>query len=88
MRAAVIGLAGQYGRYGYRLILGLLQQDGWQLSRSRVERLWKQEGLKVPRKQPKRGRLWLAAAFVCVCCGRITSGSGTSLWTAPTMAPK
>jgi transposase InsO family protein len=60
LRAAVIGLAGQYGRYGYRLIHGLLQQDGWQLSRSRVERLWKQEGLKVPRKQPKRGRLWLA----------------------------
>lgn len=56
----MIGLAGQYGRYGYRLIHGLLQQDGWQLSRSRVERLSKQEGLKVPRKQPKRGRLWLA----------------------------
>ena len=60
MRAAVIGLAGQYGRYGYRLITGLLRQQGWQLSPSRVERIWKQEGLKVPRKQPRRGRLWLA----------------------------
>ena len=56
----MIGLAGKYGRYGYRLITGLLQQDGWELSRSRVERIWKQEGLKVPQKQPKRGRLWLA----------------------------
>lgn len=60
LRAAVIGLAGQYGRYGYRLVTGLLRQSGWQLSRSRVERIWKQEGLKVPQKQPKRGRLWLA----------------------------
>jgi transposase InsO family protein len=60
LRRAVIGLASQYGRYGYRLITGLLQQSGWQLSRSRVERIWKQEGLKVPQKQPRRGRLWLA----------------------------
>ena len=60
LRAAVIGLASQYGRYGYRLVTGLLRQSGWQLSRSRVERIWKQEGLKVPHKQPKRGRLWLA----------------------------
>ena len=25
----------------------------------KVERLWRREGLKVPRKQPKRARLWL-----------------------------
>lgn len=60
LRAATIRLASQYGRYGYRLITGLLQQAGWELSRSRVERIWKQEGLRVPQKQPKRGRLWLA----------------------------
>jgi len=53
-------LAAQYGWYGYRLIAGLLEQEGWSISRSRVERIWKQEGLKVPQKQPKRGRLWLA----------------------------
>jgi putative transposase len=60
LRQAVIGLAAQYGRYGYRQVTGLLQLDGWNISRSRVERIWKQEGLKVPHKQPKRGRLWLA----------------------------
>jgi hypothetical protein len=43
LRTAVIGLASQYGRYGYRLITGLLRQEGWQLSHSRVERIWKQE---------------------------------------------
>ncbi len=60
LRAAIIRLAAQYGRYGYRLIAGLLEQEGWTVSRSRVERIWKQEGLKVPQKQPKRSRLWLA----------------------------
>jgi transposase InsO family protein len=56
---AIIGLASQYGRYGYRMITGLLHQEGWTVSRSRVERIWKLEGLRVPRKQPKRARLWL-----------------------------
>jgi len=60
LRADIIRLASQYGRAGYRIITGLLVQDGWQVSHSRVERIWKQEGLKVPQKQPKRGRLWLA----------------------------
>ncbi|MBU6378632.1 MAG: IS3 family transposase, partial [Gammaproteobacteria bacterium] len=54
LRQAIIALAAQYGRYGYRPVTGLLWQQGWQISRSRVERIWKQEGLKVPPKQPKR----------------------------------
>ena len=32
---------------------------GWRVNHKRVERIWRQEGLKVPKKQPKRGRLWL-----------------------------
>jgi putative transposase len=60
LRASILRLASQYGRYGYRQITGLLWQEGWDISRSRVERIWKLEGLKVPQKQPKRGRLWLA----------------------------
>jgi putative transposase len=59
LRASIIRLAAQYGRYGYRMITALLGQEGWQVSRSRVERIWKIEGLKVPQKQPKRARLWL-----------------------------
>jgi putative transposase len=55
----VIELARQYGRYGYRKIAALLRQAGWSVSDGRVERIWKREGLKVPQKQPKRGRLWL-----------------------------
>ncbi len=55
----IIALASQYGRYGYRRITALLHSEGWRVNHKRVERIWRQEGLKVPRKQPKRGRLWL-----------------------------
>ena len=56
----IIELAQQYGRYGYRKVAGLLRQAGWIINDKRVERIWRREGLKVPNKQPKRGRLWLA----------------------------
>ena len=59
LRKEIIQLALKYGRYGYRRITALLQQDGWQINHKRVERIWREEGLKVPLKQPKRGRLWL-----------------------------
>ena len=52
-------LATQYGRYGYRRITALLEREGWCVNHKRIERLWRREGLKVPQKQPKRGRLWL-----------------------------
>ena len=60
LTADTIALARQYGRYGYRKITGLLGQAGWLVNHKRVERIWRREGLKVPQKQPKRGRLWLA----------------------------
>ena len=55
----IIELATQYGRYGYRRITAMLRQEGWQVNHKRVERIWRREDLKVPQKQPKRGRLWL-----------------------------
>ena len=60
LTADTIALARQYGRYGYRKITALLGQVGWLVNRKRVERIWRREGLKVPQKQSKRGRLWLA----------------------------
>ena len=59
--ADVTSLATKYGRYGYRRITAMLNSSdmGWQVNHKRVERIWRQEGLKVPKKQPKRGRLWL-----------------------------
>src|SRR5262249_31529740 len=58
--ADISELARQYGRYGYRKVAALLRQGGWTINDKRVERIWQREGLKVPHKQPKRGRLWLA----------------------------
>ncbi len=55
----IIAFARQYGRYGYRRVTALLREAGWHVSFKRVERIWRREGLKVPQKQPKRGRLWL-----------------------------
>ena len=59
LTADIIELARQYGRYGYRKITALLRDAGWVVNAKRVERIWRREGLKVPAKQPKRGRLWL-----------------------------
>ena len=56
---AVVRLASRYGRYGYRRVTAMLQWEGWRVNHKRVERIWRREGLKVPAKQPKRGRLWL-----------------------------
>ena len=55
----IIRLASRYGRYGYRRITAMLRSEGWTVNAKRVERIWRREGLKVPQKQPKRGRLWL-----------------------------
>jgi putative transposase len=59
LTAAIVRLASQYGRYGYRRITAMLRAEGWSVNHKRVERIWRREGLKVPQKQPKRGRLWL-----------------------------
>lgn len=56
----IIALAKEYGRYGYRTVTDLLRREGWDVGKDRVYRIWRQEGLQVPQKQPKRARLWLA----------------------------
>jgi len=57
LRERVIYFAKLYGRYGYRKVTGLLVQDGWNVGRDTVHRIWREEGLQLPQKQPKRGRL-------------------------------
>ncbi len=58
--ARITELASAYGRYGYRRITALLRREGWRVNAKRVARIWREQGLKVPRRQPKRRRLWLA----------------------------
>ena len=72
----MIELARQYGRYGYRRIAALLRDAGWQVNDKRVERLWRREGLKVPGKQPKRGRLWLNDGS----CVRLRAEQANHIW--------
>ena len=55
----IIELADQYGRHRYGIVTGLLNNAGWHVNHKRVERIWRREGLNVPRKQKKKGRLWL-----------------------------
>ena len=59
LRGDIVRLASRFGRYGYRRVTDMLRIEGWGVKHKRVERIWRQEGLKVPQRQPKRGRLWL-----------------------------
>lgn len=54
----IIELATNYGRYGYRRITAMLKAEH-RINHKRVERIWREQGLKVPKKQPKKRRLWL-----------------------------
>ncbi len=60
LTADIIRLASRYGRYGYRRITAMLRSESWTVNAKRVERIWRREGLKIPQKQPERGRLWLS----------------------------
>jgi len=59
LTADIIKLARRYGRYGYKRITALLRVEGWIVNHKRVERIWRQEALKVPQKHKKKGRLYL-----------------------------
>ena len=59
LRADIVRLARVYGRYGYKRITALLRASGWIVNHKRVERIWREEGLKVPQRHKKRGRLYL-----------------------------
>jgi putative transposase len=61
LTADIVELARRHGRLGYRKIAEMLRSTaGWIVNDKRVERIWRREGLKVPAKQSKHGRIWLA----------------------------
>jgi len=53
----MLELVRKHPRFGYRRIWALLRQEGWTINRKRVYRLWRREGLKVPRRKRKKRRL-------------------------------
>ena len=56
---AIVALAAEYGRYGYRRITALLNEAGWSVDKDRVQRIWRRKGRKARRKQMPRWRLRL-----------------------------
>ena len=76
LRARITELACQYGRYGYMRITALLRAEGWHVNHKRVERIWREEGLKVPRRQRKRRRQWLTDGS----CVRLRPGHRNHVW--------
>jgi transposase InsO family protein len=53
----MLELAKEHPRYGYRRVAVLLRAEGWRVNNKRVRRLWRQQGLKIPKKVKKRRRL-------------------------------
>jgi putative transposase len=61
LTADIVELGRRHGRLGYRKIAEMLRSTaGWIVNDKRVERIWRREGLKVPAKQSKHGRIWFA----------------------------
>ena len=56
LRQRILLLAVRHKRYGCRMITVLLRREGWHVNKKRVHRIWKQQGLSLPRKRPKRRR--------------------------------
>ena len=73
---AIVAFAAEYGRYGYRRVTTLLRQRGWSVGKDRVQRIWRREGLKVPKKQRPRGRLWLNDGT----CVRLRAERANHVW--------
>lgn len=72
----MIEVAEEYGRYGYRKVTDLLNLEGWDVGEDQVYRIWRQEGLQVPSKQPKRARLW----FTDGSCIRLRPERPNHVW--------
>ena len=85
---AIIALASEYGRYGYRRMTALLRQQGWEVNPERLERIWRREGLKAPTDSPNGPGCGSTTATVSGCGPRIRTMSGptTSCIIVPMMA--
>lgn len=76
IRAKIVDTACNYGRVGYRMVTHMLRNKGIKINHKRVERIWREEGLKRPGKQPKRRRLWLGDGS----CIRLRADHKNHVW--------
>ena len=84
VRSEIINLACNYGRAGYRTVTSMMRNNGRLINHKRVERIWREEGLKVPQKQIKRGRLWLTDGS----CVRLRPTHKNHVWSYDFMEDK
>lgn len=57
LRARLRRLSGEHPRWGYRKAWGVVRDEGWAVNRKKIQRLWREEGLRVPQRKRKRQRL-------------------------------
>jgi len=57
LRERLRTISREHPRWGYRLAWGVVREEGWEVNRKKIQRLWREEGLRVPRKTRKRRRL-------------------------------
>ena len=76
LMARILELVSEFPRYGYRQITRMLRSEGWQVNAKRIYRLWRQEGLKVPKKTIKRRRLGSANGGI----GRLRADRKNHVW--------
>jgi putative transposase len=74
LRQRLRKLSAEHPRWGYRLAWGAVREEGWAVNRKKIQRLWREEGLRVPQRKRKRR---------CGPSGPITSGRSTSSSTRP-----
>jgi len=84
LRLALVRLAKQYGRYGYRKIAALLRVEGFAVNHKKVERLWREEGLQLPTRHKKRKRLYDNASS----CIRLRALYPNHIWSYDFVADK
>lgn len=84
IREKIVGLAEEYGRVGYRMVTNMLRNDGEIINHKKVERIWREEGLKLPKKHPKKRRLWLNDGS----CVRLRAERKNHVWSYDFMEDK
>lgn len=76
VRADIIYKSCNYGRVGYRMVCAMIRNEGHRINHKRVERIWREEGLKLPHKQHKKRHLWLGDGS----CVRLRAERRNHVW--------
>lgn len=76
---AIVSLASQFGRCGYRWVARLLRREGWHVNHKRVERIWRAEGLKVPENSPNAVGYGSTMGPVFACVQNIPGMCGVTI---------